>query len=148
MNTTNTLAKNTSAWPGVNPMWDAWQSIFRTAPAQLVQPILPGWSLNINSNNSGSPQTEADVVAEVSYGRQLGRISDALKQLIVAQHGARPSEPAFKAFLTMVDQIDALKVASGRKRLDTLKTDLVQLKQEDAKAYERLKKELLDLLSA
>jgi hypothetical protein len=45
------------------------------------QPILPGWTptLNINSNNSTAPQTEMAVVEKHSYGRQLGRISDALR---------------------------------------------------------------------
>ena len=46
-----------------------------------MQPINQGWfgtSFLINSNNSSAPQTEMDVVAKYSYGRQINRI-DKLK---------------------------------------------------------------------
>lgn len=140
------LAPNATATHSGYPMWDAWLGLFKPTPDTLLQPILPGWSFNINSNNSASPQTEVDVVSEVSYGRQLGRISEALKLLIVEQHGDKPSEPALKDFLAMSKKIDELKRASSRKRLDQLKSDLLRLKHEDHAGYERLKAELLDLL--
>ena len=59
-------------------------------PGTLVQPILPGWTLNLNSNNSTAPRTEVDIVAKHSYGRQIGRISDALRVLLLEQHSSLP----------------------------------------------------------
>ena len=66
---TNTASGN---W---NPA-DFWHSRLLLAPTNLAQPILSGWSLNIN--NFTAPQTEVNVLAKHSYGRQIGRISDAL----------------------------------------------------------------------
>ena len=49
------------------PAWDPaswlkqWSAAMQLAPNSLVQPILPGWTLNVNSFNSSAPQTEADV---------------------------------------------------------------------------------------
>src|SRR4051812_4301999 len=65
------------SWPGIDPAeWiRTWQAAWRGGPGNLVQPILPGWTLNINSINSTAPQTEVDVVSKHSYGRQLGRLS-------------------------------------------------------------------------
>ena len=51
-------------------------------PQTLVQPILPGWTLNVNAFNSSAPQTEAEIVQRHSYGRQLGRIAEALAALL------------------------------------------------------------------
>ena len=67
------------SWPNIDPTeWlRSWQTVCRLAPDNLAQSILQGWTLNINSNNSAAPQTEVDVVARYSYGRQLGRIGDA-----------------------------------------------------------------------
>ena len=64
----------------------SWSAAF--APQNLAQPILPGWTFNINSNNSSSPQTEAEVLQHHSYGRQLGRIADALAVLVAAAPAA------------------------------------------------------------
>ena len=72
-------------WPaGTDPAaWmRSWTQAF--APQNLVQPILPGWTLNVNAFNSSAPQTEAEVLQKHSYGRQLGRIADALAVLIAA----------------------------------------------------------------
>lgn len=57
-------------------------SWWRPALEVLEQPILPGWTFAINNVNSSAPQTEAEVVAQHSYGRQLGRISDVLDLLL------------------------------------------------------------------
>jgi hypothetical protein len=48
------------------------------APQVLTQPILPGWlagnNINVTEENSSSPETEREIVAKYSYGRQLGRV--------------------------------------------------------------------------
>lgn len=77
------------------PMWD-WPFWIKgsvpnpldvfAAPQNFVQPILPGWVLgsvtNITEQNSSAPDTEREIVSKYSYGRQLGRVMDALALLI------------------------------------------------------------------
>ena len=64
----------------------AWSTFLRLAPQVLTQPILPGWTVgnvyNVTENNSTAPQTEQEIVSRHSYGRQLGRMSDALSVLV------------------------------------------------------------------
>lgn len=116
-----------------------WQRMWGLAPDTLVQPILPGWSFNINNTNSSSPQTEMDVVARYSYGRQIGCLTDALAALIAERHGANPPDQHLAAFLKMKDEIDQVKKDSAAARIARLKSDLELLKAQDQAAYEKLR---------
>lgn len=124
----------------------SWQQVWRLAPESLVQPILPGWTFNINSNNSSAPQTEADVLARHSYGRQLGRIADALAALITEQHGNAPKAPAYRGFLDMKREIDEVKKAASAGRVERLVRDAQAVKEARGADYERLRAALRDLL--
>jgi hypothetical protein len=99
------------SWTGADPAeWmRTWQAVWRGAPEVFTQPILPGWTFNINGNNSTSPETEVEVLAKHSYGRQLGRISDALEVLIEERHGKTPKDKRFTDFLSMKHEIDKVK---------------------------------------
>jgi hypothetical protein len=119
-----------------------WQSALRLAPQNLVQPILPGWTFNINSNNSSAPQTEADVVATHSYGRQLGRISDALAALIAERDAGTPTDKRYTEFLKMKGEIDVVKREAAQSRVEQLKSDLMLLKSIDPTEYKRLEEAL------
>ena len=136
------------SWPGVDPAeWvRTWQAAWRGAPDYLVQPILPGWTFNINSTNSTSPQTEADVVSKHSYGRQLGRISDALALLIEESHGKAPKDEQLSDFLGMKREIDDVKRETAIARIEDLVKALALIETEDRKAYERLRDALLAAL--
>ncbi len=131
-------------WAGIDPVaWiRAWQAAWRVAPENLTQPILPGWTFNINSNNSSSPQTEFDVLARHSYGRQLGRIADALEALVVEQHGESPADRRYAEFLQMKREIDAVKAAGAAARVERFEKDLQLLKATNRPEYERLRDEL------
>ncbi len=135
-------------WAGIDPIeWlRAWQAAWRLAPDNLTQPILPGWTFNINSNNSSSPQTEIDVLAKHSYGRQLGRIADALEALVVEQHGEAPVDARYAEFLQMKREIDRVKEAGAAARIERFKKDLELLKAKNAPEYERLRDELRRVL--
>jgi hypothetical protein len=137
-------------WAGIDPAeWlRAWQTLWRLAPENLAQPILPGWTFNINSNNSSAPQTEADVLAKHSYGRQLGRIADALELLIVEQHGETPADARYGDFLQMKREIDAVKQASAAARIEQLRRDLEVLRTKNRPEYERLRNALRAVLGA
>jgi hypothetical protein len=131
---------------GIDPAeWmRSWQSLWR--PDALVQPILPGWTLNLNSNNSTAPATEADVVARHSYGRQLGRISDALDLLITERHGRVPKDKRFVDFLSMKHEIDAVKRDAAAARIEQMTSDLALLKAQDGKRYAELREGLIAAL--
>lgn len=128
-------------WIGIDPAdWlRTWQTVWRSAPENLVQPILPGWTFNINSRNSSAPQTEADVVAKHSYGRQIGRMADALELLVAGQYGNSPTDKRLADFLTMKREIDEVKKDAAAARLEQITKDLALLQTQDEAQYARLR---------
>jgi hypothetical protein len=137
------------AWNGIDPVeWlRTWQTVWRGAPTNLVQPILPGWTFNINSANSSSPQTEVDVVARFSYGRQIGRMSDALAFLIVERFGDSPEVECLADFLAMKKDVDKIKQDAAVARIEQLTKDLVLLRDRDRESYSSLRSALLAALA-
>ena len=129
------------------PTWDPaswlkqWTSAMQLAPNTLVQPILPGWTLNVNAFNSSSPQTEAEVVGKHSYGRQLGRISEALAVLVEARD-PKGSDDRFDDFRTMNDEIAEIKAGNAAARVSRLLADLDLLKVLRPEEHARLKDDL------
>jgi hypothetical protein len=121
---------------------DFWRSWLQLAPNTLAQPILTGWRVNLNSNNGSAPQTEVDVVAEHSYGRQIGRISDALRELIHDQHPDPQKPGPFGDFMSMWDDIEKIKAKSAAARLAHAAADLTLVKERDPKAYAQLRADL------
>ncbi|MEJ8854260.1 hypothetical protein WKW79_06755 [Variovorax robiniae] len=117
---------------------DVWRQWLQLAPNSLVQPILPV-TFNINSNNSTAPQTEANVVAVHSYGRQIGRISDALRALILAEHPTPAEREPFADFLAMWDEIEQVKTGSATARLEQIASDLALLKKKDREEFKRVR---------
>ena len=136
------------SWTGIDPAeWmRTWQTAWRSIPGSLVQPILPGWTLNVNSNNSTAPQTEVDVLAKHSYGRQIGRISDALELLIEGSHGKNPKDKRLSEFLAMKHEIDDVKREAAAKRIGGIAKDLALLKEQDKEQYERVRNALREAL--
>jgi hypothetical protein len=118
-----------------------WAAAMKLAPSTLVQPILPGWTFNVNSFNSSAPQTEADVLEQHSYGRQLGRIGDALAALVKDLPETGEGKP-FEKFLEMKAQIDAIKAGNAQERVRRLMADLDLLKVLRPEEHKRLKAEL------
>jgi hypothetical protein len=121
----------------------SWRALWQLAPQTLVQPILPGWTFNINSNNSTSPQTEADVLNKHSYGRQLGRIADALAALIAAQPKAVQGAAVVQDFLQMKSEIDKIKLQGASQRMEQLVRDVERTME---RAEPRTKRQLRDAL--
>jgi len=126
----------------------AWGTLPQVAPSYLDQPILPGWTFNINSNNSSSPQTEASVVAKHSYGRQLGRMADALELLIAERHSGAAQDKRFADFLSMKHEIDEVKRDAAAARLEQIPKDLALLKMQDEAEYARVREALVQALRA
>jgi hypothetical protein len=112
------------------------------APQALSQPILPGWSfgnvISVTEQNSGSPQTERDIVAEHSYGRQLGRLTEALAALIEERPPGLPPKTSFDDLMALRASIDAIKLRGAQSRLQRLESDLATLKAEAPEDYRRI----------
>ena len=125
---------------------DFWRPWLPTSPGSFVQPILPGWTLNLNSNNSTAPQTEVDVVAKHSYGRQIGRISDALRALLLEQHRNLPKAGPIAEFVSMWEEVEQVKTDSATARLEQIGSDLALLKEKNPAEYLRLRDALREVL--
>jgi len=118
--------------------FNPFQAFAGTVPG-FSQPILPGWTLNIDSNNSSSPRTEGLVVSKFSYGRQLGRLNDALDAIVATLPPATRTLPEVEAFLRMKERIDVLKDDSLDDRVAVLAAELAALKRsKDKRAFERV----------
>ena len=75
--------------------------------------------VNINLGQSSEPKIEEEVMTDIaSYGKQLGRIEDALLALLdTYTPKAEPTTEeakAFSAFRDLVRQIEAVKKKHGR----------------------------------
>jgi hypothetical protein len=118
----------------------------RAVPQVLGQAILPGWTFAINNVNSSAPQTEAAVVAQNSYGRQLGRISDVLALLLHDRDDIR-TDGRVVDFLAMKAEIDETKTRAAGDRLDQIRADLLTLRTGDRTRYDSLRAALLSALN-
>lgn len=117
--------------------WRLWFGAFGLAPQQLTQSILPGWSLiNINETNSSAPETEYRIVAGDSYGRQLGRLLDAVSALIDERGKTAPPRDAFVQLADLKKRIDATKQAAAVGRLQRIRDELALLKKQNAEEYQ------------
>jgi hypothetical protein len=135
-------------WGGLDPAaWMRnWWTTLGLAPQSLTQPILRGWTITINGINSSAPQTEVEVVQRHSYGRQLGRMADALEALIDERGDGAPSDQRFTEFITMKQEIDEIKLDAAATRIDQLRADLAALKAARPTEYRRLRDALRRVL--
>ncbi|MDT7741753.1 MAG: hypothetical protein QOE59_831 [Actinomycetota bacterium] len=130
----------------MNPV--AWLQAWRTgtwAPKSLTQPILSGWNfgsiLTVNENNSTAPLTEAAIVEEQSYGRQLGTITDALWALL-DERPHSSTDKRLSAFIDMAERIEAIKLRTARASAGRIRAELIALERTSPMQYARLVREL------
>jgi len=143
MASTSNPSTTSSTWNGL-PLWPF--AILERAPAlapkDLQQQINPGWTfgnlISVTEQNSSSPDTERDIVAAHSYGRQLGRVIDAVAALIDELPPARQQNPAFRKLAELQDQITRIKTRSAARRLDRIAADLEELRTTDHAEYQRV----------
>jgi hypothetical protein len=139
----NSQLSNPAGWD-----WTSWMKgpmpnplDFFAAPRNFVQPILPGWFgivTNITEQNSSAPETEREIVAAQSYGRQLGRVMDALAVVIADLPKEQQDAPPFEEFAKLRSEIDGIKAQAAARRLDRIAADLATLKATKPEEYERL----------
>lgn len=117
---TEDFPQDTLRWPASG--MSLFNSLFPwMAPKNLAQSILPGWifanTVSISEKNSSAPEVEGDIVSEVSYGRQLGRIIEALSDLINERPISQRSKK-MQDFLSLSEKIERINLESTERRLD------------------------------
>lgn len=124
----------------VDSLYQSW-SAMALAPQKLMQSFNNGWSfgnLTINSSNSSAPETEQAIVAAESYGRQIGKLLDAVALLADRQPDAAEKEP-FQEVAALKKKIDDVKHGMAVARIKQLRGDLESLRlspdKQDRKRY-------------
>jgi len=100
----------------------------------------PGWTFGnviVNSQNSSAPEVEQAVVSKVSYGRQIGRLTEAVEALVAALPKAA-ADPRVKGFLELAAQVEAAKAEATESRLARLRRELEELKESDEAEWRKL----------
>ncbi len=123
----------TMSWPGL-----------RIAPEQLSQPINSGWTFGnviVNANNSSAPALEQAIVSQHSYGRQIGRLIDAVEALAQRVPGAG-NDARIKPLLDLAQEIDAIRTQTGQQHIERLLDQLEALKQVGGTDWKRVQRVL------
>ena len=131
-------------WQAINP-WSWWLE----STGQQVGFI------NIYQTEAGDPDQEREIVENVaSYGKQLGRIIDALT-LVLRHESFSSLEPdeelAKRRFLEMTDEISAVKgdfTAPSPESVDRLLEGMSRIRQQDPESYRMLRARLLEGLKS
>ena len=101
----------------------------------VVQSILP-WNffnryfaqigfININNAKTPAPELETTIIEEVgSYGRQIGRIADALDVLVGTLDRSSLNEKQFLAVMAFREQLGEVRAIKLKGRYDREKDDL------------------------
>jgi hypothetical protein len=93
--------------------------------SQWINPItswLSGNTISVNLGESGSPEAESEILRRVgSYGRQLGKITDAmivlLRHLPQSASLSQEEQNAVAALRKMADQIADIKETHKRQAM-------------------------------
>ena len=127
------------------PWWlKPWPAFSSWAPQNLTQPINPGWTfgnLIVNEVNSSAPDTERQILAMDSYGRQIGKLLDAVHALIEAQ-GGPGKVAAYQDVFKLRASVEQIKCKAADRRVDQFGRDLELLKTADAASYHRKVKQI------
>ena len=120
----------------MSSLWPVWPNL---APEKLEQPILPiTFSTTINEANSSAPDKERRILAQDSYGRQIGRLMDVVALLVEREARADPGfsqDTCITALLELKARVDHEKAEARRTRQERLVEDLLDLKRRDAATF-------------
>jgi hypothetical protein len=101
---------------------------------------------NITEQNSSAPDTEREILAAHSYGRQLGRVMDALAVLIGRLPIEEQEGEAVKGFTKIRGEIAEIKEKAAARRLDRIVADLTTLRETKPEEFKRMAATLRDVL--
>jgi hypothetical protein len=118
------------------------QQAWALAP-QLTQPINTGWTfgnlIQVNEHNSSAPDTEQQIVGRHSYGRQLGRVMDAVQLLLERADAETRGDARAEDFAALQRDVQAIKRAQAAARLQRLRDELVSLRRDHPDAWRELR---------
>ena len=103
--------------------------------------VIEGWpvvphALVLDEHNSRAPDTEQAILAEESYGRQIGKLLDAVHALIQDRPDSE-SNPALRDITLLRDRVERVKREAAGSRIDRLRHDLELLKAADPAEFQR-----------
>jgi hypothetical protein len=110
------------------------------APQWLNQSFNNGWTFGnivVSTANSTAPDVERAVVSQYSYGRQIGRLMDAVVALSDRVPGAEV-HPDVKPLLELSREVDEIKERAKQGRQAELLDELRALKRCDPQAWAEL----------
>jgi hypothetical protein len=112
-------------------------------PRSLTQPINPGWTfgnlIQVTEQNSTAPDTEQQIVSQHSYGRQIGRLMDAVELLLEHSDADTRGDPRAEDFATLQRDVQAIKEAQMAARLRRLRDELISLRRDHPEAWRELR---------
>jgi hypothetical protein len=112
---------------------------FPWLPASVDERFNNGWTFGnvyVTQTNSASPAAERDIVGRFSYGRQLGRLTDAVVALAAAS--GLDGEDQIQPLVEMAGEIDAMKEHAKQRRRAQLLDELKALKRDDPQGWDTL----------
>jgi hypothetical protein len=113
------------------------------APHSLTQPINTGWTfgnlIQVTEANSTAPDTERQIVNRHSYGRQIGRVMDAVELLLEHTDANARDDPRAKDFVALLSDVQAIKREQSAARLQRLRDELVSLRRDHPEAWRELR---------
>ncbi|HKW83893.1 MAG TPA: hypothetical protein VJN68_09075, partial [Burkholderiaceae bacterium] len=104
---------------------------FPWLPGSVDERFNNGWTFGnvyVTQANSASPEAEREIVGRFSYGRQLGRLTDAVVAL--AEASGLDGDKKIKPLVEMAGQIDAMKKRAKQHRRAQLLDELKALKRD------------------
>ena len=112
-------------------------------PQSLTQPINPGWTfgnlIQVNERNSSAPDTEQQIVGRHSYGRQIGRVMDAVDLLLEHADAATRDDARAQDFSALQRDVQAIKREQAAARLQRLRDELIALRRDHPNAWRELR---------
>lgn len=147
MATDGSIRTASTGAPREGSSWWAWPlqqwPLPPLAPQQLTQPINPGWSaVSVNYHNSTAPDIEREVLQQHSYGRQLGRLMDAVGLLAERLPATARADKRIAEFEMLAREIEQIKQNARLPRIERLREELEALRREDPDTYRALKAKL------
>ncbi len=123
---------NPFSFPGLSPF--GWQMPL-SGDVKDISPVTSWFSPQYDINIAGDSELEKHVITKVaSYGKQLGKLTNAVLELADGEPGE-----AVESLRAMAAEIDAVK---NKTLVDAIESDLAKLKSQDTAAYQALLKRL------
>jgi len=112
------------------------------APHTLTQPINTGWTfgnlIQVTEANSTAPDTEQQIVNRHSYGRQIGRVMDAVQLLLERADAKTRADARAEDFASLQRDVQSIKQTQAAARLRRLRDELIALRRDQPEAWREL----------